>query len=444
MAVAPTAVPSPAPAPKRISWAVVGDLDPSKFSVAPPPTDAASLAQEQAEMRALRGNLTKQQREAIAAWDTGYILRWNQVARDAVAKSRLDPLNASELYALLSVAQYNILLATDAYQRSFARHPLAESAGGVAPLVTLTTAGTYPSEHAAIAAAAEVLLTAFSPEQADRFRQLRAEAQRSRMWAGVSTHSDIDAGATLGQAIAQTLLDQARANLAAAAWNIPTPKGPGYWSRSIAPYKSPLLPVWGNMHPWLLERTDQFLAPPPPAFDSAEFKRALQEVRTFSDNRTAEQLRIAQFWGDGSGTAGPPGHWNQIAADLITARALDDRETAQILAYLNMALMDAGISCWNTKFTYWVIRPSQADPAITTPVGLPNFPAYTSGHASFSGAAAAFLGSRFPEEREKLFAMAEEAAMSRLYGGIHYRFDGVNGLKAGQAIGELAAQRMGQ
>jgi membrane-associated phospholipid phosphatase len=190
-----------------------------------------------------------------------------------------------------------------------------------------------------------------------------------------------------------------------------------------------------------MERPNQFRLPPPPAFGSADYLAGLREVRQISDTRTAEQLRIARFWADGAGTVTPPGHWNQIAADLISAHGFDQMRAAHTLALLNMALMDAGISAWDTKYTYWLIRPSQADPAITTPVTLPNFPSYPSGHATFSSAAAEFLGAVFPEKQTELRAMAEEAAMSRVYGGIHYRFDGEGGLTAGRAIGQLAVER---
>jgi membrane-associated phospholipid phosphatase len=106
-----------------------------------------------------------------------------------------------------------------------------------------------------------------------------------------------------------------------------------------------------------------------------------------------------------------------------------------------MAIMDAGIACWDTKYHYMVSRPSQVDPAITTPVGLPNFPAYPSAHASFSGAGAGVLGYLFPAQKAWLGERAEEAALSRVYGGIHYRFDGEAGLAQGRAVAELARKR---
>jgi membrane-associated phospholipid phosphatase len=181
----------------------------------------------------------------------------------------------------------------------------------------------------------------------------------------------------------------------------------------------------------------QFRPAPPPPFGSPEFEAAVAEVRRFSDLRTAEQLEIARFWADGAGTSTPPGHWNAIAESLLRESGASAERAAHVLAMLNAAMMDAGIACWDSKYAYWLVRPSQVDPAITTPVGLPNFPSYVSGHSSFSGAAAEILGASFPSRRRELRAMAEEAALSRLYGGIHYRFDSDAGLDMGRRIGQL-------
>ena len=102
--------------------------------------------------------------------------------------------------------------------------------------------------------------------------------------------------------------------------------------------------------------------------------------------------------------------------------------------------MDAAICCWRTKYTYYLPRPSQIDGKIKTATGIPNFPAYTSGHATFSGSASTVLSYIFPEQRETLQQQAEEAALSRLYGGIHYRFDNEAGLTCGRNIGKVAVQ----
>jgi hypothetical protein len=166
-------------------------------------------------------------------------------------------------------------------------------------------------------------------------------------------------------------------------------------------------------------------------------------VHDIAAGRTPEQLRIALYWADGAGTQTPPGHWNQIASSLVERDRLGAKEAARVMATLNMALMDAGITCWDAKYTFWLIRPSQADASISLAVPLPNFPSYVSGHATFSGAASEVLGSFFPTDRRALHAMAEEAAMSRLYAGIHYRFDNDTGLRLGRAVGTavMASQR---
>jgi hypothetical protein len=120
---------------------------------------------------------------------------------------------------------------------------------------------------------------------------------------------------------------------------------------------------------------------------------------------------------------------------------MSEVRTARSLALLNMSLMDAAISCWDTKTYYYYPRPSQLDPTIKTLTGLPNFPAYTSGHSTFSGAAATILGHIFAAERANLAAQAEEASLSRLYGGIHYRMDCETGVQIGNKIGALAIAR---
>jgi membrane-associated phospholipid phosphatase len=111
------------------------------------------------------------------------------------------------------------------------------------------------------------------------------------------------------------------------------------------------------------------------------------------------------------------------------------------MALVGTALMDAGVCCWDVKYYYFYPRPYQIDASIKTVVGLPNFPAYTSGHSTFSAAAATVLGYIFPEESVSLEAKAKEASESRVYGGIHYRFDCEVGLRCGKNIGSYAVLR---
>jgi hypothetical protein len=109
---------------------------------------------------------------------------------------------------------------------------------------------------------------------------------------------------------------------------------------------------------------------------------------------------------------------------------------------LNMAEFDASIVCWDTKYFYFNPRPSQMNPAIKSLTGVPNFPSYISGHSTFSGAAATILGHIIPERATDYMAMAEEAARSRLVGGLHYNASDCKvGMTVGKNVGEKAVDR---
>jgi membrane-associated phospholipid phosphatase len=117
---------------------------------------------------------------------------------------------------------------------------------------------------------------------------------------------------------------------------------------------------------------------------------------------------------------------------------MSERETARALALTSAAMMDATIAAHDAKYTYWFVRPSQTDPAIGLAVGLPAHPSYPSNHTAISVAAATVLGALFPAEAARLDSVAAEAGASRLYGGIHYRFDIDAGAAMGRAIGRAA------
>ena len=159
-----------------------------------------------------------------------------------------------------------------------------------------------------------------------------------------------------------------------------------------------------------------------------------------SDTRTAEQEAIARFWAGPAGTPTPPGIWNEIAAGLIVQFHLREREAAHTFALMHMAAADALIACFDAKYTYWLIRPVQADPAIQPVFPTPNHPSYPSAHACISGAASTVLSAQFPSEKGELTALAEEGALSRLFAGIHYRFDNETGLTLGRRVGALALE----
>jgi membrane-associated phospholipid phosphatase len=420
-------------------------LDPAKLTRLSPPPGRGSPA-ESGEIDELRA-LTRKQREpraaaAIRFWGAGASVRWNEIARELVAQHRTVPAAASRVYALLSVANYDALVSVWSNKYLYDRPVPAAIVSDLETVGPSPPNPGYPSAHAAVAAASSSVLTYLYPDRAEWLAAQAAAHQDARLMAGLHFRSDMVAGASLGRAVAAQVIEHARADGADAVWAGRVPEGPGRWR--AAANSIPEGARWGEVRPWLVGVAARFRAPPPPPYDSAAFRAALAEVRRCSDARTREQERTAALWADGPGSYTPPGRWNKIACDLILKHGLNELRAARLLGLLNVAVMDAGIVCWETKFHHWVIRPSEADPAITTPVGLPNFPAYTSAHAAFSGAASALLAGLFPGEAASLRASAEEASWSRVLGGIHYRFDGDAGLAQGRAVARLALARAAQ
>jgi membrane-associated phospholipid phosphatase len=186
--------------------------------------------------------------------------------------------------------------------------------------------------------------------------------------------------------------------------------------------------------PFFLTTSSQLRSAPPPAFGSPAFLAALAEIRAISDTRTAEQAAIAQSfsWGAAPFTVG---NLNLIADRAIVEHHRTEREAARILAYANTAAFDAQIACFDAKFAYWFIRPSQADPAITLVIALPNHPSYPSAHSCITSAFMTVMIDALPGERSSFEEVITLAGLGRMYAGIHYRFD----IEAGRAIGRSAA-----
>jgi hypothetical protein len=446
-------------------------------SVAPPDSvNSSNYAAELQSMKNTMASATGDQKEAVSYWSYGAI-RWNEIARELVAKYNLapeasangtypfpdathpseyplypfaNPPYASRVYAYLSVAQYDGLVTAWYYKFQYNRPAPHLADPGIVPMIYSGDLPSYPSEDAVIAAASCTILKAMFPLEVDMLNRKLAEHENSRLWAGANVQSDITAGNALGNAIGAKIMARAKADGMGAAkgtqaiWdslanNISSAGGLAWKSLEVPP-RPPQLPLFGNVKNWTFDHATKIaLRPlPPPAIGSTEFQTALLEVKDFSKNLTHEQYRIAAYWSDGIGTYTPPGHWNRIACELIIKNTLSQLRVARTLALLNMSVEDAGICCWDTKSFYYLPRPSQMDPDITTAIGLPNFPSYTSGHSTFSGAASTVLGYIFPSEAGDLAAKASEASLSRIYGAIHYRFDCEAGLQCGKNIGQYA------
>ncbi len=343
---------------------------------------------------------------------------WNIVTRGVTGRHASSPLAIVRGFALVSAAQYDAARAAD--RRGW--H------------------GTHPAVSGAVAGAASTVLAALYPmEQPAIDAQLQADEAyfESAPHGRGGQYAD---GLAIGRRVAAEVLARAASDGSDAAWTGTVPTGPGLWI-SPPPPAGPLGPMWGHVRPWFMSSGDQFRPATPPAFGSPEFRSALAEVRHFSDTRTPEQLAVALKWADVS-SGGPMGVFSGIGLTLADAHHFDEYRTAQMLATMQLAIMDASIGCWDAKFAYWYIRPFQADPAITTPVGRPPFPSYPSAHSCLSGAAAGVLMSYFPEATDDLRAQVAEAGVARIYAGLHYRFDVDAGRDLGYAVAKLAMEKM--
>jgi hypothetical protein len=449
-----------------------------------PAPAATSSAQYQAELQTLKQTLaqrTAAQTEAVRYWGAGGVFRWHEIARDLAAAHNLPPAYdaatgkypvpdaanpnadpkfpfanppyAARAFAYLAVAQYDALVATWKAKYQYARQAPAVVDGTIQSLLPKTDLPAYPSEDAVVAAASLEILKAMFPGDVPLLTQKYEEHRNSRLWAGANVPSDLDAGDALGKAVAAKIMARARTDGMGAANNQALVAGMAAaakergltvaWASQELPARPPMLPNYGAAKTWNFGEAEKIaLRPgPPPAVGSAEFEKDMNELRGYAKNLTREQHRIASYWSDGVGSYTPPGHWNREAAQLTRKYRYNELRAARTMALVGTAVHDAGVCCWDVKFLYFYPRPYQMDPAIKTTIGLPNFPAYTSGHSTFSAAAATVLGHLFPAEAEQLNAKAKEASESRIYGGIHYRFDCEVGLRCGANIAQYAVKR---
>jgi hypothetical protein len=283
-----------------------------------------------------------------------------------------------------------------------------------------------------------------------------------------------DRSVSFGQAVAEAIFEWSREDGGHGGHSKNFPEsyisgiGPGLWIPTPPDYLSiPMQPYWGENRPFVI-RTDEECVPGPPTLYSENsaslFYGEAMDVYTTVKNLMPEQNEIAIFWSDDPGkTFTPPGHSISIAAQVLQQEQADLALAAETFAKVGMAVADSFISCWRTKYIYNLIRPisyiqSVLDPtwnlpALTDPVITPPFPEYTSGHSVQSAAAATVLTDlfgenyRFTDNTQEDLGLeartynsfneaAEEAAISRLYGGIHYRPAIEIGLAQGKCIGE--------
>ncbi|HEY5766551.1 MAG TPA: phosphatase PAP2 family protein [Candidatus Udaeobacter sp.] len=368
---------------------------------------------------------------------------WNNAVLDAIRADRTAPPIASRSLAILHTSIY------DAVNGIARTHE---------PYLVPSAVPASASRVAAASAAAHQSLVSLFPSHTSSF-----DALHTAILATIPNSPHKTAGLAWGEFVASQILAARATDGSNAIVQPPGGSGPGVWIPTPPAFLPYLLPQWGFVAPFAISSSSQFRPPGPPSLDSQRYAADYEEVKQLGaavgSTRTEDQTEIALFWADGAGTETPPGHWNSIAQTIAETRDTTLEENARLFALLNVAMADAAICSWDAKYTYHFWRPvtaiAFAEPQLNwrSFIVTPPFPDYTSGHSTFSAAAATVFplffgtedlpfttGSDFLPGVYRSFSTcqdaAEEAALSRIYGGIHFRSASEDGLQAGTSIGE--------
>jgi membrane-associated phospholipid phosphatase len=413
--------------------------------VHPPAPPGPGSTQELAELEEIlqrQGARTSPVDSLMRAWDELPTTRWHSLALDLSAfywvllpDVRIaTPARSARAFALLHIAMYDALVATWDAKYRYNRPAPANADARVQAYVDVGDAPSYPSEHAAAAAAAAAVLSYLFPnEDTTAFHSLARDAGEARIVGGAAYRSDIDAGYTIGRTVAARVIARARADGSADAWTGTMPSGPTVWKPTPSRFLAePFDPTAGSWRTWVIPSGDAFRPGPPPEPGSPVFTRDLDELRSLSQTRSPDQANVARFWASES----PSARWEVFIQDEIERRGFGTMRAARALALASVATYDAMVACWDAKYAYWLMRPVTADPAIVTVFSTPPFPSYPSGHSTLSSAVAEVFAELFPAVAREYRHKGEEASLSRVTAGVHYRFDVLAGEELGRRIGE--------
>jgi hypothetical protein len=466
-----------------------------------PPTDAFGVNPGAQFPEPAPSNLSS---EPIGDDPRARLLRWNEIAMAATAldhtpppagdprvfREQFGPGREAKALAIVHIAIFDAVNAATGHRfRSYSGVPAVQRPTGL---------------NVAIAQAAHDTLVALWPAQTATFDTLLAE-DLDEFPDGDLKSRGIALGKRAAAAILARRVDDgsAQADPLVGVDYIPG-TGPGAWRQDPVS----LIPIalgakWGEVRPFVLRSASQFRIPPPPALTSARYTRAFDEVKRLGGDglitpteRTAAQTIAGIYWGyDGTpNLSAPPRLYNQIAvhiADQLGTGRVNVENLARLLALVHTSMADAGIACWESKYTYKFWRPVGAvreadtdgnpnttvDPSFT-PLGAPAsnvvpgvnftppFPAYASGHATFGSALfqtlRRFYGTdrirftfvsdefngvttdnqgnvrpRIPRTFASLSAAEEENGQSRIYLGIHWEFDKAEGMRQGRRVADF-------
>jgi membrane-associated phospholipid phosphatase len=386
-----------------------------------------------AEVREMKSRMVRdaETNARIAYWDRGWPgYRWQEIA---LSETQADPrFSIVHMMAIVSIAIQDATIATWHAKYRYSRPHPSDVDTTIEPAVLVPHSPSYPSEHAAVAAAAADVLSYIYPKSASELARRSQEAAESRVAAGVQFPSDVQAGLALGHEVGKAVIQRVKADRSDTPWDGKIETGPNTWAGTNP--SGIMRRVWV---PWVLTSADQFRPPPPPAPGSAQQLAELTEIRSFQ--RTPLSRRISYFWA----VVPELREWIAITNLKIFESRMDDDPpwAARAMALVMIVTDDSFTTCFEAKYHYMTPRPFQMDPNVDMLFQAPNHPSYPAAHGCGDGAAESALSYLFPADAAFFKDRAEEGALSRLWAGIHYRSDIDAGLALGRSVGRLTVEK---
>ncbi len=405
----------------------------------------------------------------LQRYDAYVIQSWYELMLDlAIETPGHTPPILARSFGYTGVALYESLVG---YMPN--HHSLVGQLNGLNSIPQRKYGNSYHAPITVNAALASIIKQLFQNASAANLSNIDAlEAANNNLYVGRVSQQIMNRSIDYGRAVAGAVFNWSQSDGGDQAYlhNFPPdyipPLGLDKWVPTPPLFRPALLPYWGNYRNMVLANNVGPVDPPdPPAFSSTAgsfFYNAAYEVYDTGLHLSAEQAEIAEYWDDGVGTFTPPGHNMAIALQMIRNQGLNLYRAAVLLAKLGIAENDAGIVCWRAKYKANLLRPvtfiqTYIDPAWNSLITNPPFPTYTSGHSTFSGAAAAILSAELgnavsftdstkiaygfsPRSFSNFTAYGQEAKDSRLFGGIHYVFDNEKGFECGERIAHNVEQ----
>lgn len=421
-------------------WAPLAVTDLDTLTVAEPPAPgSAQFRAELDELKALQARRGDADLKEIETWNAQAApLAWSAMTDQLLIEAGTAPPRAARALAIVHAAMFDATVAAWKAKATYSRALPKAYESSLNPVAGDEGIPSYPSEHAAIAGAAAAALAYVFPEREADLQAQARKAAETRLMAGANLRSDVEAGLALGQEVAKRIIAARDTDGSHLPRTGAIPPSAGQWDHAKA-----MEPYAGSWRTWLLDSGSQFRLGAPAAPDSpdlqAELAEVLREVQSLPQHPW--KLEQARYWNFDV----PAIIWSKRAQKLSKLYRLSTPQTARVLAVLAAIEADTFIACWDTKYVVLRPRPSHLDP--TLPVGTaerpampfptPPHPSYPSGHSAASMAAATYLATVFPDDSRELYDEANQAAMSRLYAGIHFRSDNADGMALGKRCAEF-------